>query len=359
MLSAQGEEHELFRKVLFYILDLAKVDLNYDIRDRGRMVEKLVTSRATISHQEGILHVEPDSILLDELVKNVFCGKIRSVTCAINNFRLYLPGSLSQIVLHAAPGYTPLPQPCSLPEMALEKRMSQDGSDAANSSDSSYEGSQSSYYGSEGSIPSQVDGENPDSGSESDVDDNDHHMLQGANGTPDADAIGQLIHLTDTSSHDGTARQSTREDNTTSSATDLTNLMSKSALESWLNEQPCLPIVNSSAEPSRERSSARISINEIEVSVKPKFNILLEPANGNGLRVGYSFTPEISKISPFLVCVEIVFENLSPEPLKKISLRDEGSTANPEFATQAFGTHDRCINLSQSLDWLHFYSDVL
>ncbi|CAA6654987.1 unnamed protein product [Spirodela intermedia] len=297
VLSAQGEEHELFRKVLFYILDLAKVDLNYDIRDRGRMIEKLVTSQPKISHQEGILHVEPDSILLDELLKNMFCGKIQSVTGAINHFRLYLPGSLSQIVLHAAPGYTPLPQPCSLPEMALENRMSQDGIEAANSSDSSYEGSQSSYYDSEGSIPSPVDGENPDSGSESDVADNDHYMLRGANGSPDATAIGQLIHLTDTSIHDGTAKQSTAENNT-SSATDLTNLMSKSALESWLNEQPCLPSVNSSADPSRERSSARISINEIEVSVKPKLNVLLEPANGNGLRVGYSFTSEISKISP-------------------------------------------------------------
>ena len=41
------------------------------------------------------------------------------MTCFSKNIQIYLPGSLSHVVLHAAPGYGPLPKPCSVCEEDL------------------------------------------------------------------------------------------------------------------------------------------------------------------------------------------------------------------------------------------------
>jgi len=41
------------------------------------------------------------------------------MTCFSKNIRIYLPGSLSHVVHHAAPGYGSLPKPCSVCEEDL------------------------------------------------------------------------------------------------------------------------------------------------------------------------------------------------------------------------------------------------
>uniref|UniRef100_A0A1D1XM21 AP3-complex subunit beta-A n=2 Tax=Anthurium amnicola TaxID=1678845 RepID=A0A1D1XM21_9ARAE len=350
VLCAQGEELQLFRKLLCYIVELAKFDSNYDIRDRARMIEKLLISQVTISLEEkGSLRVEPNSELLrDKLVKHMFCEKIQSLSYSLNNLRLYLPGSLSQIVLHAAPGYTPLPKPCTLPEMAPEKRISQDGTVDSNSEDvtepvmlsgSSIEGSHSDYD-SEGSFISSADGGKPHSVSDSD--DAAHNTVTGA---LDASATSLLIHHTDARVHHGMMSQSIEKNDVAPVTTDLANLVSKTSLESWLNE-PGLPSANMSAGSSGEQASARISVNEIGITVRPKVHALLEPENGNGLRVGYIFPSETSNISPFLVCVAVFFENFSSEALNKIIIRDEGSSENPEFVNRTSGTCDSVVDPS-------------
>ncbi|XP_078428645.1 protein affected trafficking 2 [Wolffia australiana] len=283
-LKANGEEQRHFLKVLFYILELAKCDQDYDIRDRGRMLESFLKSMPVMPLLEGISHAEPINTHFHGLILAMLCQTKRSESFTIHNFRLHLPGSLSQIVLHAAPGYTPLPHPCSLNDISPEKVMSEDITEPVNLSGLSYEGSQSSYD-SEDSMASTVESEN-------------------------------AISVCDD-----------KENETASSAVDLDSLMSKSALENWLNEQPSLPAIGSSSSspPRAESSSARISINEIELSIKPKLNVLLDASSGCGLRVYHYFTSEISEISRSYVCSEVVFENLSSEPLKNISLLDDRS----------------------------------
>ncbi|MQL85956.1 hypothetical protein Taro_018464 [Colocasia esculenta] len=346
VLHAQGEELQHFMKILRYIIELAKVDLNYDIRDRARMIEKFLMSQTMNYQENGLLNVEPNDELTNTLVKQIICERIQSVSYSINNLRLYLPGSLSHIVLHAAPGYTPLPKPLTLADMALEKRMSLDGTVDSNSEYVTEAGMLSesstndiySDYDSEGSFIGSREDDNPGSISGSDYDS--HNTSQAANGTPDASETTELFHLTDASIHDGITSQSAKKNNATSETNDLASLMSKTSLESWLNEQPGLPSMNPSTETSGERSSARISINEIGITVRPSVHILLDPANGNGLKVGYLFPSEFSNISSFLVCVEVFFENLSSETLRNIIVRDEGPRENPEFVSQAFGALD-------------------
>ncbi|PPE00252.1 hypothetical protein GOBAR_DD02730 [Gossypium barbadense] len=48
------------------------------------------------------------------VVNCIFRKQTREVKTESINYRFYLPGSLSHMVLHTAPGYEPLPKPCSL-----------------------------------------------------------------------------------------------------------------------------------------------------------------------------------------------------------------------------------------------------
>ena len=287
LLKTQGENQEIVKKILLYVLELAKASPDYDIRDRARMLACLLNSHLEISQKEGT-----SDVFFYELIKDMFCSNIRSKNFLMNNFRLHLPGSLSQIVLHAAPGYTPLPQPCSLPETCLATLTAKDLFKPEDSSISSYISNESSYDSEVSN--SLINEKTRESGSES-------------------NSSSQLIHTSDVKEND------------------VSILLSNAALENWLNEQPSLPSTSSSADPSKEKPSARLSIKEIEISVNPKFNLLLDPVNGNGLKVGFYFSSDISKISPSLVCLEVVFENLSLQPLKNISLRDEGSADKDRY----------------------------
>lgn len=82
------------------------------------------------------------------------------------------------------------------------------------------------------------------------------------------------------------------------------------------------------------RSSARITIGDIGSRVKPKCYTLLDPANGNGLMVNYSFLSETSSISSHLVCLEVLFENCSLEPMFDIVLLDEDSSKSADSTDQ-------------------------
>ncbi|XP_077239011.1 protein affected trafficking 2 [Tasmannia lanceolata] len=342
VLCAQGEDLWTFQRLLSYVLELAKYDLDYDIRDRARFVSKLVSFHTASQCQgEGTPYLPENADLRHELAGRVFNGTTKSTFDTPNNFRFYLPGSLSQIVLHAAPGYEPLPKPCSLlyDELSLASKMPDR---AAATSDSfemnppgTHSGSsdeESAYsYNSQHSVTSSVDSEGSDS--DSDISDNDHNIEYDDN-------VGPLIRLSDAGFDYNKPNGSSRESDSTSPSTDLPELMSKKSLESWLDEQPGLPESSSSKQRAEQPSSARISIRDIGVSVRPKISALLDPANGNGLRVTCSFLSEISTISLLLVSVEISFDNCSTELLTEVALKDDDSDGTPDSANQALETYE-------------------
>lgn len=332
MLCAKGDDLCTLKKILSYVLELAQCDLNYDIRDRARVLKKL------LSCYIGSHELEEESKCQSEnknlsclLAERIFGEQQKLMSTEPTNYRFYLPGSLSQIVLHAAPGYDPLPEPCSLtrddnsfcsnitggvthsdsyevdhPERAL-------GSLDEESS-SSY-GSQVSETGSSGSY---------ESGSAS----------EGDNKT------GSFINFSDVGNsayenHNGNLEVH----NAQSSSNDFGELMSKRALESWLDENPGSS-QNASRPSSLQRSSARISIGGISERVKPKSHTLLDPANGNGLRVDYIFSSEISNRSHF-VCIEVSFTNCSTEPISKLFLCDEEMKGSQNNSDKALTANDR------------------
>ncbi|KAJ6717904.1 AP-3 COMPLEX SUBUNIT BETA [Salix purpurea] len=308
--GAKGEEMQTFKKLGSYVIELADCDLNYDVRDRARFLKKLLPCSLDHGELEVDINCLPKQQDLPQvLVKCMFQGQAKQPSPETMDYRVYLPGSLSQIVLHAAPGYEPLPKPCSILDHELDTNHGVDtlgeGVDGTDSlSGSSYEESASDYSSEQSMTVSSGDGGSDETSSTGEVDNTD-----------------PLIQLSDT----GDANQN-QNGAPPSASTDLEELMSKRSLETWLGEQPGLSIPSTSEQSQLCKSSARISIRDISSRVKPKSYRLLDPANGNGLKVDYSFSPEISSISPLLVSVQVSFENCTDETISEVTLVDEESS---------------------------------
>lgn len=335
VLCAKGDDLCTLRKLLSYVLELAKCDINYDVRDRARVIKKILSqyicSFELVEEAQCISEIKNMSRLLAE---RIFLEKPKSMSAEPNNYRFYLPGSLSQIVLHAAPGYNPLPEPCSLtiddssygsnimkggiPSDSYgvdnSERASGSSSDDSNSSD----GSQVSEAGSSGSDVGD------ESGSASEGDEN----------------TGLLINFSDVGNTAYVNHNKNLEVNDSQSRpNDFGELMSNRALETWLDESPDSS-QNAPETSSFQNSSARISIRAISGKVKPKSYALLDTVNGNGLRVDYVFSSEVSS-KPSFVCLEVSFKNCSTETRDKILLFDEDTERSQDNSEQALTTNER------------------
>lgn len=333
LLGATGKDHLIFRKTFAFVLDLAECDANYDIRDRARFLKKLLECNIGTCLLETQAECLPqDKNLHSVISEHIFGGKLKSVSPEPLNSRFYLPGSLSQIVFHAAPGYEPLPKPCSLLQDDLDqissangKTMPGDGAadsgttrmDDFDASDGSSDEGSASNYSSQLSV----------TGSGSDVYDSE----SGAAGEEDNNA-GPLIQISDIG-NENVAPQTGNDY--------MGDLISKTALESWLGEQPGSSNTSVSHSNRVRRSSARISFGNIGQRVKPKIYMLLDPANGNGLKVEYSFSSEVPSVSPLLVCIEVSFKNCSAESMTVVNLVEEESSNGQNSADQLVSAPER------------------
>lgn len=305
LFQASKEDLATFKKIFYYVLDLAKCDLSYDIRDRARIIEQL--------HLFKFGSWGPSEEDMTSILENIpLAADAKQKLLPPTSYRFYLPGSLSQIVLHAAPGYEPLPKPCSLihedPDQPsnIDNETSEDEFDDQDSvSGSSDEGSITQYS-------------------------SQHSVTSYSNETEVANDEGPLIHLSD-----GNGSMKTHVESE-AGTDDFGQVLSRVDLESWLGEQPDLSNkTETSGENRAQTTSARILIKDLTKRVKPKVYSLLNPANGNGLKVDYVFSSEISSISPLMVCVLVSFRNCTSDPLTKILLVDEESVDNSEAQPQS------------------------
>ncbi|XP_042468594.1 AP3-complex subunit beta-A-like isoform X1 [Zingiber officinale] len=334
LLCAQGADSLAFRKILSYFIELAKYDINYDVRDRAHFIFKfmphsLMTSSEKDNNsdisQNGRMHHEPGGKILN--------GKMHSSISSTKSSRIYLPGSLSQIVLHAASGYEPLPKPCSLLNTDLTAGVVNETNDSDISSGSSIEESGSVYDSDHSSISS-------DDGNESVNDSNDTESTALAVRNDVQDVREKtLVDVSNVNVCVDDSNENTKGNLSAFISTDLAELMPKLALESWLDEEPGV----SSIQTTQQASSGRISINNLNCTVTPKLHSLLDPTTNNGLRVEYAFSYEISTISSMLVLVEIFFENCSSEPIKNIALKDGESSLSVESSDQVLGESESLL----------------
>lgn len=248
-------------------------------------------------------HESKDNLdIYRDLTENMFCTKSSSSPYPSTNMRVYLPGSLSQVVLHAAPGYTPLPKPGSavieIPNTDLNNSSGTDESEGL-SPEYSTEDSRSGY----------------DTGTEETSQNGEYEE------TP-------LVNISEANIDQG---QTSQNNMLNFVSTDLSEMMSRSALESWLDEKPGFSDSSFGQSQSQtvSTSNARVSFNDRKFKLKPrKCHVLLDPANSDGLRVSYSFSIELSSASPLLVCVDVLFENFANEALRNINIKFEEASGS-------------------------------
>ncbi|VFQ99420.1 unnamed protein product [Cuscuta campestris] len=265
------------------------------------------------------------------LAERLFVGQLKSPAREPLSYQFYLPGSLSHMVLHAAPGYEPLPQPHSLMyadtnnfSEGLQEMENQE--DGVSHSDSYEEDDPYSVSGSlnDESVSGYSSQDSPTSASGS-----------GASAFSDPNEnLGPLINLSDLDNGHRNEIGDSRKSEAYFSSNEVNELLSNSALESWLNDNPASGQDSSDTSYVR-RSFARISIGDIGSRVKPKSHTLLDPANGSGLSVEYIFSAEVSSTPQTLVCVEVSFKNCSTEPMSNLLMVvEEGSNETTETAVQ-------------------------
>lgn len=286
----------MLKRIVVYVFELGECDLSYDVRDRTRFLKKLLSCKLACQ-EPAEDSVASQANIAAHVVENVFGKKLKPFSPLALHNRFYLPGSLSQIVLHAAPGYEPLPKPGSF---VFEERDQLSDFDRQGEAAADLNGSQessetvdedgSSNYDSESSVGSDFSSEGDE-----------RTMSNDAN-----DPAAPLIQISETSD-----------------SADQEELRSRRALDLWLDDQPSTSNQTSSALNSNQNSYAKISIGDIGSRVKPKSYNLLDP--GNGLKVDYVFLSEVSTVSPLHVCVEVLFENRSAEPILEVNLEDEES----------------------------------
>ncbi|EOA23428.1 hypothetical protein CARUB_v10016611mg [Capsella rubella] len=296
LLSAEVDDFQILKRIMVYMLELGECDLSYDIRDRTRLLKKLLSYKLA-SHEPAEDSVASQENIAVHVVEHIFGKKLKPFTPLALNNKFFLPGSLSHIVLHAAPGYEPLPKPCSFvfeehDQLLNLNRQREAGAELDGSQESSetVDEDGSSDYDSESSVGSEFS--------------SDEMMVS----NDASDQAAPLIQISETSV-----------------SADQEELRSKRALDLWLDDQPSTANQTRSASNSNQSSYAKISIGDIGSRVKPKSYSLLDPGNGSGLKVDYTFLSEVSTVSPLHVCVEVLFENSSGEPILDVKLEDEES----------------------------------
>ncbi|EPS69832.1 hypothetical protein M569_04928, partial [Genlisea aurea] len=319
LLRFKGESMNELKIVAGYVLELATCDLSYDVRGRARALKKINSNCLQLDH----LDETEDQTELKEptyfLARCIFGGQAKIPSEPIRH-HFYLPGSLSQIVFHAAPGYVPLPVPCSLldhgtvdslsPQRgseSVEVRADRSQLDDSDKNSDFYQENVSDYSSQSSAINSR--------GS------------YGAYNSDSDERDSEIRHLSNRASA-SKSRNGSLEESTSHPFSADYGLMSKRALESWLNENPC------SSQGSAEvvhapRSLATFSIQNVGQLVKPKLYTLLDPGNGNALAVVYKFSSDVSSSSKDLVSLEVSFSNHSTEPVSNILITENESNHNP------------------------------
>ncbi|VAH70270.1 unnamed protein product [Triticum turgidum subsp. durum] len=289
-------------------IQLAACDMNYDVRDRARFLSGLLPCCA--NENDSSCRAQNVDVI-KELADHIFGGKIPPASNSDSNYRIYLPGSLSQVVLHAAPGYAPLPKPQSM--ILIHKTVEPTRGMADSSEGTNSDAESGSSRDESGSV---YDSES-EAGSDSNDDGHNLHRQKENKEAP-------LIHMYDGNVDQAYAGQAVDENLASLISTDLTELMSKSALESWLDEAPAAPLVQDSV----QTSCARVSFTTRSFERKPKLHRLLDPSDSDGLSVLYAFSSEVSPKSRLLVCVDLFVENVTTEQLADITIKSEEASGS-------------------------------
>lgn len=115
LLSIDKEEkkdlHEKITLLSNYIFSLAKYDLNYDVRDRGRFLKQLISDEQ-LSKEILVSQCQlkkQNSVFSGTSKTRIFFANGQTAASKSNRVNDLTPGTLSHFVDHMLPGYQPLP----------------------------------------------------------------------------------------------------------------------------------------------------------------------------------------------------------------------------------------------------------
>lgn len=362
---------------LTYLLDLGGCDVNYDVRDRARMLKQLmavhlkafpcasgslalenvtgsakspVDSGAEILQKHQQSSKGSDNILMQLPGYILISSKLTSPFPFVSCERTFLPGSMSHIVRHNAPGYKPLPEPCSMEEPSPTlgiPRMVEDfpsNSLGLNLSESHEVGEDCDSIGSY-STGSSDSGSGEDSDSKGDCvkeangiahsDASEHESSistpedyerheQGSRGTHNEAEVRPLICFSDSEPGgvDENPRSAREPLDAEQSASGWLQSRTSQNLESWLGSSSLETVEGTECLPQELTTStglATLSLGSIDT--EPKKVTLLDFTNGEGLEVKYCYCFSASNYSCDMVWIRLFMCNRSSDMLSTISVR--------------------------------------
>jgi len=370
-----------------YVFNLAKYDLNYDIRDRARFLRQLV--------------LPPEKpTLLSKYAKKIFLAQkpapvLESRYKDLDQFQL---GTLSHTISARAQGYQELPEwPEVAPDSSVrnvevpvpwtsstkatktkkpqEKKTfySSESSSADNSSASSASSSESSSSGSESGSGSESESESEDAQSSGD-EANNTVKTKGEKKKKEKKSSDKEDKEEDSSSEDEdeedsslSSEESEESESESSSEEDKKKTSKKKQADHHDKKQAALPKSEHKSAPNKTTASDMLldfddiglsmpsalgssnlmspltTLNPVTLAgpvatTKPQANYnnllggtyvptstveLLNRITGGGLSVTYRFTRSISVFSPKMVSIELMFTNSADKPVEGIHITDQ------------------------------------
>lgn len=358
--------------VLEHTLNLGRQDLSNDIRDRARLLQQLVLSQArssllgkheeesssdmtkrlhslglhdpatdlatqTISENNGAFSPESTQDYKEDVFRKLakqilLVPKSPPVLPALAPDRSsFLPGTMSHIVNHHAPGYMPLPEPHSLEIRTDESGINSDRDPKF----SRGQGRSSSDYSESGSDEASTESRVGSSGSFSDEERGVYDRSEGSLSNEDRRTTTQNPSMTSSQLQGHRATNfspliSLDEEFTgRGNESHEYNISIKTAmdLDSWL-DSPSTETQNTAQAggTSSLQSYASLSLGPLN-PVMTRWT-LLDFTNGNGLDVKYTFVRTSPEILESMVCIRLYFYNRSQELMTGIIVRaPEGPAA--------------------------------
>ncbi|BBN13883.1 AP-3 complex subunit beta [Marchantia polymorpha subsp. ruderalis] len=372
------------------VLRLASQDLNYDIRDRARMLQQLLVLHlqglsersqkveGDVADKLTMLRVQESSSILEsvegddgektssfnvdkprngkssaglmKLAEHIFLvPKIAPAVLSLTPDRSFLPGSMSHVVQHIAPDYRPLPQPFSIDSAdslthVRHAATQQADSEVDSSSNGDYSGSGDEKYGNMSSPRSSSNGEHVE-------EENGESFLSGSGDSSSEIDMYQHSGRSKSASHPSSHSRSHRSGHEKRSSRDVEPLISLSDTEAGvtsgtqgrdvnqqpLSESPTAGFGLSSKDldswlgqeemgTTSGSASGYANLSLGKIAVEPKTHTLLDFTNGGGLEVKY-YTERIAvSSSEDQVYVKLLFHNRGSESLSGITVKEVESS---------------------------------
>ncbi|EDV21108.1 uncharacterized protein TRIADDRAFT_30877 [Trichoplax adhaerens] len=320
--------HKQTKLLCQYIFNLAKYDLNYDIRDRVRFLRPIIMP----SEKGGALHKYAKKIFFTTkpapVLKSAFIGRDR-----------YILGSLSHILDQEVSGYSDLP---SFPEEApdptvrnveVPKITSKSKKKMTSMLESFYSESEEESNEDEGKSSEEESNDDSEEDSDESSEDDDSESEESDSDSDEESDEDDSSEEESSSSSESSSEESEESEESSSSVEEEKPKAKKVNTPPPANNAPSYaPIIDSNILAPVDYAAAEVISKPERSTTMPSFVPsslprqsfdLLTSAGGQGLAAVYRFTRSPSLHGSNFVSVEITFTNHSQRAIRNIGIKDK------------------------------------